>query len=180
MRQALVLHRDFRCDAVARIDVDVARPRPGALELAYSVFGHIEAVYLPPIAASQRADELWRRTCFEAFVRPSGGAGYLEFNFSPSTHWAGYQFDAYREGMSAPEAAVAPQITVSASDERLDLRVALDLTRLLGPATSAEWRLGLSAVIEETNGSKSYWALTHPPGKADFHHADGFALVLQP
>jgi hypothetical protein len=31
-------------------------------------------------------------------------------------------------------------------------------------------------VIEETNGNKSYWALAHPPGKADFHHADCFAL----
>jgi hypothetical protein len=33
-------------------------------------------------------------------------------------------------------------------------------------------------VIEETNGAKSYWALKHPPGKPDFHHADGFVLEL--
>ena len=39
-------------------------------------------------------------------------------------------------------------------------------------------RLGLSAVIEETSGRKSYWALAHPPGKADFHHSDCFALEL--
>jgi hypothetical protein len=38
--------------------------------------------------------------------------------------------------------------------------------------------LGLSAVIEETSGAKSYWALAHPPGRPDFHHADGFALML--
>jgi hypothetical protein len=42
----------------------------------------------------------------------------------------------------------------------------------------APWRLGLSAVIEDTRGSLSYWALAHPPGKPDFHHADGFALEL--
>jgi hypothetical protein len=40
------------------------------------------------------------------------------------------------------------------------------------------WRLGLSAVIEETNGTISYWAVAHPPGKADFHHSDCFALEL--
>jgi hypothetical protein len=39
-------------------------------------------------------------------------------------------------------------------------------------------RLGLSAVIEEANGRKSYWALAHPPGKPDFHHSDCFVLEL--
>jgi len=39
-------------------------------------------------------------------------------------------------------------------------------------------RIGLSAVIEETDGTKSYWALRHPPGKPDFHHPDCFALTL--
>jgi hypothetical protein len=35
--------------------------------------------------------------------------------------------------------------------------------------------LGLSAVLEEQDGTKSYWALAHPPGgKPDFHHPDCF------
>ena len=41
-------------------------------------------------------------------------------------------------------------------------------------------RVAISAVIEEADGTKSYWALAHPPGKPDFHHADGFALQLPP
>ena len=41
-------------------------------------------------------------------------------------------------------------------------------------------RLGLSAVVEEYDGMLSYWALRHPPGKPDFHHAAAFALVLEP
>ena len=44
--------------------------------------------------------------------------------------------------------------------------------------SSAAWRLALTAVIEETGGAKSYWALKHAPGKPDFHHADGFVLEL--
>jgi hypothetical protein len=39
-------------------------------------------------------------------------------------------------------------------------------------------RLGLSAVVEATDGGLSYWALRHPPGKPDFHHIDAFALQL--
>ncbi|OYY67097.1 MAG: hypothetical protein B7Y49_00295 [Sphingomonas sp. 28-62-11] len=38
--------------------------------------------------------------------------------------------------------------------------------------------LALSAVIEETNGTKSYWALAHASGAPDFHHADAFAVEL--
>jgi hypothetical protein len=38
----------------------------------------------------------------------------------------------------------------------------------------------LSALIEDQNGGKSYWALAHPPGKPDFHHADSFALEFSP
>ena len=39
-------------------------------------------------------------------------------------------------------------------------------------------QIGLSAVLEEKDGTKSYWALRHPPGKPDFHHPDCFALEL--
>ncbi len=42
-----------------------------------------------------------------------------------------------------------------------------------------DWKLALSAVIEETDGTKSYWALRHPPGAPDFHHPDCFALTLE-
>jgi hypothetical protein len=35
-------------------------------------------------------------------------------------------------------------------------------------------RLGLSALIEDSDGGKSFWALAHPPGAPDFHHADNF------
>ncbi len=42
MRQALKLHPDSRCTAVTRIEVEVARPRPGALVLRYVVTGKIE------------------------------------------------------------------------------------------------------------------------------------------
>jgi hypothetical protein len=36
----------------------------------------------------------------------------------------------------------------------------------------------LSAVIEAKDGSKSYWALAHPPSKPDFHNADCFTARL--
>jgi hypothetical protein len=51
-------------------------------------------------------------------------------------------------------------------------------THLLAPTLPAPALFALTAMIEETDGVKSYWALKHTPGKPDFHHAYGFALEL--
>ena len=40
------------------------------------------------------------------------------------------------------------------------------------------WELGLSAVLEEKDGTKSYWALAHPTEKPDFHAAGCFVARL--
>jgi hypothetical protein len=57
-------------------------------------------------------------------------------------------------------------------------KIAIDLDRARDLPVDVPWRLGLSAVIEEKGGSKSYWALAHPPGAPDFHHQEAFALEL--
>ena len=38
--------------------------------------------------------------------------------------------------------------------------------------------LALSCVVEGRDGSKSFWALNHPPDKPDFHHDDCFQLQI--
>jgi hypothetical protein len=171
MRHTLRLHPDSLCAAATRIEADIARPRPGSLILSYVVSGRISDLRLPPVVAAARADELWRHTCFEAFIRPSSGSAYYEFNFSPSTQWAVYQFSYYRGGMRVATEIVAPRVEVRSTAGSYTLQAALELDGLSRP-----WRIGLSAVLEETNGRKSYWALAHPPGKADFHHSDCFTL----
>lgn len=162
------------------IDVEVARPRAGGLVLSYLVTGKICGLRLPPVMAAARTDELWRHTCFEAFVRASAGPAYYEFNFAPSTQWAAYRFDGYRSGMRAASEIGAPRIDVQSSADRYTLQATLELDRLSGLPRDTPWRLGLSALIEDTNGRQSYWALAHPPGKADFHHADCFVHEFSP
>jgi hypothetical protein len=178
MRLPLALHLDSHCTAVTGIDVSIKRPQPGHLSLRYTVSGRIGALRMPHVMASTRADELWRRTCFEAFVRESSHSAYYEFNFAPSTQWAAYGFGEYRSGKHVPSEFRTPLIEVESTVDRYILQASLDLERLPGLGKDAMWRLGLSAVIEEKNGDISYWALAHPPGKPDFHHYDCFALEL--
>lgn len=178
MRRTLTLHPQSRCTAATRIDVDIARPRPGHMVLRYFVLGKISDLRMPEVTAPTRADELWRHTCFEAFVRAPAIDAYYELNFAPSTQWAAYGFSGYRSGMRVANEFSAPRIEMQSSDGCYELQASLELDRLPGLAGDAVWRLGLSAVIEEANGNSSYWALAHPPGKADFHHSDCFALEL--
>jgi hypothetical protein len=42
----------------------------------------------------------------------------------------------------------------------------------------AQWELGLSAVLEEKDGTKTYWALAHPSEKPDFHAPGCFVARL--
>jgi hypothetical protein len=148
------------------------------LLLRFDVTGAIDRVRVPPPApAPQRLDELWRHTCFEAFVRPSRSPAYQELNLSPSGDWAYYHFDDHRAGMSRPD-VTAPAIDFQKSEGALQMRASLDLAILLSPAVP--WDLALTAVIETEDGARSYWALAHPPGAPDFHHPDCFVLHLPP
>ena len=99
------------------------------------------------------------------------------FNFAPSTKWAAYRFEGYRQGMAVADEISTPEIetTKARGSFILDATVSLERTEL---KFNAPWSVGLSVVIEETNGAISYWALAHGSGAPDFHHADCFALQI--
>jgi hypothetical protein len=175
MRLALYPHPDTPPASALAIEVEVRR-RASTLELRYLATGATEEIRLPAPAAGERADELWKHTCFEAFVARADGC-YYEFNFAPSTRWAAYGFSGYREGMAAASVD-APSIEARADEGLYEVRVSLQLDRLPGLPADEVWSLALTAVIEDMDGGKSYWALKHPPGRPDFHHRDGFALDL--
>ena len=178
MRRALKIHPNSRCTAATHIEVDVARPHPSHLALHYFVTGKSSDLRMSPVTTPTRADGLWRHTCFEAFVRASPSAAYYEFNFAPSMQWAAYRFRGYRSGMSVAGGVCAPHFSAQSDGKCCELQVSLELDGFPDLPDDAPWYLSLSAVIEETSGRMSYWALAHPPGEADFHHSDCFALEL--
>lgn len=135
-----------------------------------------------PGSESARADELWKTTCFEAFIGRAGHPEYLEFNFAPSGKWNCYRFDRYREGMRRCEeiASVIPSGLADLQGSpkehaRIGWSVPWDrLSKALGGAAREELRIGITAVIEDVHGSVSYWAISHAGEKPDFHLALSF------
>jgi hypothetical protein len=119
-----------------------------------------------------RKEDLWDTTCFEAFLRIPGADAYQEWNFAPSGDWAAYDFTSHREGrtdadVNAPYIRVEDNLTWWAMGATISVDAA------------ATWALGVAAILEEKDGTKSYWAMAHPPGeKPDFHDPTCFAAHL--
>jgi hypothetical protein len=156
------------------VDVELRTSGKGRLFARYVIECDTSLLLLPEPFEPVRSDRLWETTCFELFIRRADSDRYFEYNFSPSTEWALYRFSGYRTGM-AEEMIRRPRITCDYSESHFALNAEFDLPDgwQTGP-----YVIGLAAVVEEANGTKSYWALAHPPGKPDFHHKDCFALPL--
>jgi hypothetical protein len=171
----LLCHPDTPSFSAQSISACAELSGKGALWLRFHVTCDLDRLALPGPADPVRCDGLWQSTCFEVFLRRETDTAYLELNFAPSSQWAAYQFGAYRDQMADLSMPFAPEIGLDASDSHFALEVEVTLPSgwQVGP-----FELGLSAVIEDVSGAKSYWALAHPPGKPDFHHKDCFALKL--
>jgi hypothetical protein len=149
------------------------------LQMTFRVEGDIPRLRIPPPGAASIGVDLWRHTCFEAFIAIEGEAAYDEFNFAPSGQWAVYELRNYRDGRPVANEALAPHIVVRSAGSSFELDASVRLDFLSNAYAVAPLRIGLSAVIEASDGI-SYWALHHPRDKPDFHDADGFALRLAP
>jgi len=121
-RALLFAHPDAAGEAVWSIAADVQLTPGTTLVCHYSLHGDMSQVRVPGARAGRRADDLWKHTCFEAFVAADYTPGYFEFNFSPSLDWAAYRFADYRAGMSYAAVSQAPGLQVRRTPLQLEHR----------------------------------------------------------
>ena len=165
----------YPCDPIETIHVTVERPSRTLLHLRYVVVGDLSSIRIPPPAPPLRTSRLWEATCFEAFLRAEGENAYLEFNFAPSGQWAVYAFTHYRHGMTNAPLPAAPEVEVSRSAGRLELRATVSPSLDSGP-----YAINVAAILENLGGERSFWAASHPSGGPDFHHPSCFIDRLPP
>ncbi len=176
MRLNLQCHPLTPVSVVQDIAVDYEWKAHGSLWLRYHAEVLLHDLDLPDLVEAKRVDGLWENTCFELFLQESGANRYCEFNFSPSSCWAAYQFSNYRDDMRNLQLPKPPDIFLELSDSHVAMEVTLGLPDIWG---AVALNAAFAAVIKENSGPKSYWALTHPPGKPDFHHKDCFTHQLK-
>jgi hypothetical protein len=146
--------------------------------LSFLIDAEIDRLVVPEPGEQVRRDGLWQSTCFELFLRPVGGRSYFEFNMVPAGAWAAYRFENYRSGMA--EACLEPALPINAANRIATFEQNVVLDSNGHSALEGELQIGLSAIIEARDGTKSYWALAHPDGPPDFHHDACFAASLPP
>jgi hypothetical protein len=156
----------------ARVERSAAFGATATTNIWFGVGAPVERFVVTENDEPSRSDELWRTTCLEAFLREPGGDSYREWNFAPSGDWAAYDFTSYREGMANAQVASPPYVRMEDNFTwwALGATIAVD--------AQVDWQLALSAVLEEKDGTKSYWALAHPSEKPDFHDPGCFTAKL--
>lgn len=137
-----------------------------------------------------RADELWKSTCFEWFLRFPNlkSTQYWEFNATPQSQWNFYELRSYRSGLEAsPLASIQglsivrdrrPQRHSSFFEAPLLIHTKTDVSRLLKNINMSllDAELAFTAVIAWVDGSTSYFSLRHATDKPDFHSPEGFVF----
>ena len=169
----LKAHKAYPPIAVKSVMARIISRDENWLRLRWRVEGTGKLV-VPDFAGKGRADNLWQTTCFELFLMPQGGEAYCEFNLSPSERWAAYDFSTYRDGMEDRPVPREPDCTM-----RLGSSFAIfDAAIPAAAVPQDDCRVGLSCVLEEQGGVKSFWALAHPQDQPDFHRPACFAARL--
>ena len=168
--RALVCHPQSPASGIEGVEVEL-RAAPSGLKCAYRIRAAPGALKIPTPDHPLDPQRLWEHTCCELFVARESAPSYEEWNFSPTGQHAHFEFEGYRcraEQPSRPSLEIA--VTVTLEPDRLQLQVEVpidDEPRLLSP----------TVVLEDREGSKSYWALRHASAQPDFHHRDGFELA---
>jgi hypothetical protein len=171
LKDALVGHPAQPAAGVAGVDVELSIDAGGGVDLLLTIHGAAAGLRIPEPCTPAETDGLWRHTCAELFVAVAGDPAYREFNFSPSGQWAAYHFSAYRVRARRSGAVVVPRIALSRSAGRTAVAVTLPAAAL---PPSPRLQVGISLVLEASDGSLSYWALAHAAGRPDFHRRETF------
>ena len=159
-----------------RLTATVGR-RSNIIAIQYVLLGNLTGLAIPaPAPIPSRKNKLWEETCFEFFVAVKNSPRYWEFNLSPSGHWNGYSFEAYRQGMREEMAFTSLPFTVNRQSDSLSLDLETDLGRIVKAGQAIE--VAISAVIKRQDGDVTFWALIHRGRQADFHLRDNFVVEL--
>ncbi len=148
------------------------------LAVRYTLNGALAELDIPaPADVPARTNGLWEETCFECFLAAKDFSPYWECNLSPAGHWNVYRFAAYRQGMEEEKAFTVLPFRIERQVDALLLALEFDLSKII-PLDRA-LAVAVSTVIKHRNGRLTYWALTHPGPRPDFHRRDSFVIELQ-
>ncbi len=145
------------------------------LEAAFFLKDPTNRVKKPKPVASpspERANDLWKTTCFELFLSQAGSSDYYEINLSPDGKWNAYYFKSYRTPQPPAESTEISLQKIRWSEDTLRATFDFKNKNLL----NLQWDCSMTAVIETNSNQKFYFATSHEGEKPDFHLRKSFKL----
>ena len=146
------------------------------LKIEYKLKGALQIIIPKQSDSPTRQYDLWEHTCLEFFLGLKDSTRYWEFNLSPAKHWNVFHFLNYRQNIAEEMAFNSLPFKVLLENDSLLLNLEVNLDKIISPESDLE--VGITTVVEDRQQQLSYWALTHPTKKPDFHHRDSFIIEL--
>ena len=171
--KSLTLHPSCKSGPIREVKADIEATGSGC-RARFRLTGDIGAIKVPGHAPMVREDNLWKTTCFEIFLKEPGAQSYTEWNLSPSEGWNAYNFDDYREGMRERHVPRTPDCTMRPGNAFAVFDAAIPASTI----SDDEQQMGITCVLEEEGGVKSFWAMKHAKDQPDFHDPACFAARL--
>ena len=136
------------------------------VKLEFIIRGNLEEYIFAQSATKQRANELWKHTCFELFFGDKKRASYIEINISPSTAWNIYQFHHHRVFDKEEASLFHPLIkTLKIEDEyRLLFEHKFDKIPL-----DKELIFNLAVILLDKNKKRYFYTIKKKNEEVDFH-----------
>lgn len=134
----------------------------------FAVDGPLDEIKWPKKALSQKfTDKLWETTCFELFAFGPDERTYVEWNFSPSGHYAIYEFSDYRKKVRDLKNLRCQIVARWPQPGRFEL-----IANIERPFEIT--KVNFAIVLETKKAEKIYYALSHSKEEPDFHDVRAF------
>jgi hypothetical protein len=141
----------------------------------FTLSGDTTTIQWPPPTGVTQGSDLWKQTCFELFLATAHSSEYWEYNFSPSRQWAIYAFTDYRQ----PAPISLTHVPTIDPPQRSATAFALQAHFTLEPPLIKQpLIMGVSAIIQTTDGQRHFYALRHCSTKPDFHMRASFIVEM--
>ena len=162
------LHPYQPCYEKIQIEGDVQFAE-GKLTVKFQWTDPDEKIVIGDALELERKAELWKHTCFEAFLHAEHHENYYEINLTPDGGWNAYEFQKYRTPQPPQESQNLVLLSFHLEENLVEAQFHLKDQHHV-------WWCSLTAVIELVDGKKHYFAVEHKGDRPDFHLKESFKL----
>ncbi|CAA6803203.1 MAG: Unknown protein [uncultured Sulfurovum sp.] len=142
------------------------------VQIRFVVKGELNAYIFPPKSKLQRANELWKATCFELFLADSQKEEYYEINFSSSLVWNFYYLKNYRAEVQELKLLNEPKIEVQQNEDEVQIDFELEIENL------EKFDIyNVASIFLTKDNERTFWSVKHEKDVPDFHNRATFLQI---